>query len=65
MDRLSESGALAGSREPRTGGGSAAGADGRTVIKSREPRAESREPRAESREPRAEIIPLAGAPAHG
>ena len=28
--------------------------DGRTVIKSREPRAESREPRAESREPRAE-----------
>ena len=41
---------------PRSAGGSGteAGAEGRTVSKSREPRAESREPRAESREPRAE-----------
>ena len=54
MDRLSESGAIAGSREPRTGGGSAAGTDGRTVSKSPEPRAQSPEPRAQSPEPRAE-----------
>ena len=40
------------SRSPRFTGGS--GTEGRTVSKSREPRAESREPRAESREPRAE-----------
>ena len=37
------------SRSPRFTGGS--GTEGRTVSKSREPRAESREPRAESREP--------------
>ena len=41
---------------PRSAGscGAAAEVEGRTVSKSREPRAESREPRAESREPRAE-----------